>query len=493
MLDLRYLTAIQQTKPDKDGKGCYVLVQAGISIGEMNRQMAPKGYIMPNLGSIDVQSIAGAIATGTHGSSLSHGILAQSVRGLRIVLADGQAVWCSSSKRPDLFRAALVSLGALGVITEVEFHMIPNVNIEWRQDLETLEDTLAKWNTDLWTQAEFVRCWWMPYMQRMIVWKADKTTKPKRAPKASFYGGQFGFQSYRFLLWVSNYVPRILPWVEWFVFGMQYRFSPGHVTSAVEPQADGLLMDCLFSQFVNEWALPLRKGPEAISRLSKWINGDEVNSRIPYSSRGLYVHCPIEVRVTDGSTTATEQRGFLDPTMREEPTLYLNATLYRAYGHDPPCVERYYRAFEWLMKDLGGRPHWAKNFSTVKKDELHAMYGEDMKSWLAVRKRVDPEGMFVGAWHRRNIISDDEPTMWLEEKEVNRQPAKKQGGWDWMGTQAAKSVPPSSSSTPPRRGVTRISSMAESKNSEESFDFMDASTDSGEDVQVPELLARDNS
>ncbi|KAB8556640.1 hypothetical protein FH972_025676 [Carpinus fangiana] len=489
MLDLRRLNEVQQLKPANQDSCGRVLVQAGISLGDLNRAISPRGYIMPNLGSIDVQSIAGAIATGTHGSSLSHGILVQSVRALRMVLADGQAVWCSASKRPDLFRAALVSLGALGVITEIEFHVVPNTDIEWSQHLEPLEATLANWNTGLWTQAEFVRCWWMPYSQRTIIWKAEKTTKPRRIPKSSFYGGQLGFQSYRLLLWVATYVPRILPWVEWFVFGMQYRFSPGHVTSAVEPQADGLLMDCLFSQFVNEWALPLSKGPEAIRRLSKWINGDERNSRIPYSSKGIYVHCPIEVRVSDGSKSSGPPRAFLDPTMEHEPTLYLNATLYRPFGQDPPCVARYYEAFEWLMKDLGGRPHWAKNFSSgVKKSELHSMYGTNLQSWLAVRKEVDPEGMFVGAWHRRNIVPDEETTMWLEEKESERQPHKKEGGWTWVGAQAAKSLPPSSGSSSPPQGLLGI---PQRQGSEESFDFLDNSTDSGEEVPMTEALLKE--
>ena len=163
-------------------------------------------------------------------------------------------------------------------------------------------------------------------------------------------------------------------------------------------------MNCLYSQFVNEWALPLEKGPEAITRLSAWINGDMATARIPFPSDGLYVHCPIEVRVTDTtSASKATPRPFLDPTCRDGPTLYLNATLYRAYLRDPPCVDRYYEAFEWLMHEMGGRPHWAKNFQTLLGPEVERLYGDDLDQWLAVRREVDPDGMFLGEWHHRNL------------------------------------------------------------------------------------------
>ena len=234
-----------------------MLVEAGIRVSKLNEEAYKYGLTIPNLGSIDAQSIAGAIATATHGSSLRHGLLSESVRSLRIVLSNGHAVRCSNEQNQDLFRAALISLGALGIITEVEFQMTETYNIEWEQKLVTLDDILTRWNTTLWTEREFTRVWWMPYMKRAIIWSADRTAKPLRPPEVTWYGGSVGFHTYHNLLWLSNYVPWILPAVEWFVFGMQYGFSPGSATTAVEELRSGLLMNCLYSQFVNEWALPL--------------------------------------------------------------------------------------------------------------------------------------------------------------------------------------------------------------------------------------------
>jgi D-arabinono-1,4-lactone oxidase len=382
-----------------------VSVDAGIRLRQLGQELEKHGLTLPNLGSIDSQSIAGVIATGTHGSSSRYGLLSESIRALSVTLANGQTVRCSATNNPALFRAALVSLGALGIITEVTLQTTPAFRIAWRQGLYPLSTVLDRWSKDLWTSHEFVRAWWLPYMDRAIVWRADKTDLPLQPPPRNFYGGKLGFHVYHNLLALCNWFPRALPWVEWFVFGMQYGFKPGSVvTEAIEDGREGLLMNCLYSQFVNEWALPLEKGPEAITRLSAWIHGDQESSRIPFSPKGVWVHCPIEVRVSD-STLSSSPHPFLDPTCRDGPTLYLNATLYRPYLRDPPCRERYYEAFEWLMRDMGGRPHWAKNFTdTTSPQELRDMYGEDMDKWLQVRHTTDPDGMFIGEWHRRNLL-----------------------------------------------------------------------------------------
>ncbi|KAB2572975.1 putative d-arabinono- -lactone oxidase protein [Lasiodiplodia theobromae] len=424
-----------------------VQAQAGIRLYQLNEAALEHGLTMPNLGSINQQSIVGAMATGTHGSSLQHGLLSGSVRSLRLVLANGSVVLCSAEQNVDLFRAALVSLGALGIIVEVEYQMIPHAKIEWEQTLKPLSYVLAKWDRDLWTKKEFTRVWWCPYMKRAIIWSAEKTDKPLRAAETSWYGGSVGFHTYHILLWIANYIPPILPAIEWFVFGMQYGFSDDTTTSAVEPMHTGLLMNCLYSQFVNEWALPLHKGPEAITRLSAWIHGDEETARIPFSSRGVWVHCPIEVRVADTSIQTNQPRPFLDPSCADGPTLYLNATLYRPFHADPPCHARYYEAFEWLMRDLGARPHWAKNFRGVDHGLLSQLYGADLDAFLAVRQRVDPDGMFVGAWHRRVLLPhvSELPRMALEEREVARRD-RRSGGKDWIGEQAVWRSPRGSSS-----------------------------------------------
>ncbi|KAH8792040.1 D-arabinono-1,4-lactone oxidase-domain-containing protein [Hyaloscypha finlandica] len=406
-----------------DKEKCIVVMQSGIRLFAVGEELDKVGLAMPNLGSINDQSIAGAISTGTHGSTLKHGILSTSVLQLKIILANGKTETCSPTQNEELFRAALISLGALGIIVEITFQAVPAFTLAWKQVVDRDLSMFNSWNKDLWTQTEFVRVWWFPYTRRSVVWTAEKTKLTPRPPPKSYYDAWLGFHIYHNLLYAAQYVPRMLPWIEWFVFGMQYGFPNGSTTSAIQPSRQALLMNCLYSQFVNEWAIPLHKGPEALHRLSSWLNHltpedpDYVPHGIPYSADGLWVHAPVEVRVTETSNSTTP-RPHLDPTCTEEATLYLNATLYRPYDMDPPCRTRYYQGFEYLMRELGGRPHWAKNFDANGKD-IEEMYGNKLLEWRKIRNDADPEGMFVGEWHRRYILGEGRKLA-LEEVEVGR-------------------------------------------------------------------------
>ena len=272
---------------DVDGVPGQVRFQGGLTLHDLNQLLAEKGFTLPNLGSIDVQSVAGAISTGTHGSSLKHGLLSQSITSLTLLLSNGQPVRCSPTTNLPLFRAALCSLGSLGIIVELTLQATPDFNIRWAQSLVPLSTITDTWSTSLWSQAEYTRVWWCPYLRRAIVWRATRTQDAPKAPESTFYGGKLGYYVYHNLLYVAHYVPSILPWVEWFVFGMQYGFKPGERSAtAIESARDGLKMDCLFSQFVNEWAIPFEKGPEALTRLGAWIVGDTATANIPISSKG---------------------------------------------------------------------------------------------------------------------------------------------------------------------------------------------------------------
>jgi D-arabinono-1,4-lactone oxidase len=488
MVNLDNFAAQLRVDPEKKT----LTVQAGIRLRDLNAKAAEYGLTMPNLGSIDDQSVAGAMATNTHGSSMFQGPLVENVRSLRLVLGNGAVVRCSPSQSPDLFRAALVSLGALGVVVEVEYQLVRDSRIEWVQTMQPLDEILRTWDDGLWTQAEFTRIWWLPYTRRAVVWRADRTEKPLREPKSSWYGGIVGYHTYHFLLWLSNKIPRILPTIEWFVFGMQYGFGTNSRMDAVQQQREGLLMNCLYSQFVNEWALPLENGPAAMRRLDSWFHGHD-ESKIPWTVGDCYVHAPIEVRVSGVYNKGQGARPYLDNTCASSPTLFLNATLYRAFGEDPPCREPYYRAFEYVMKELSGKPHWAKNFSTdTTKQDIENMYGRDLEEWRRVRREVDPDGVFAGDWLRRNVLEDTPgssspegrgmqsntpkrasdllPLMLCEERAVATLPWKDGGGVEWFGNRAVDSVD--------ALGVTMSGILGlktrSSGSSEESFDVLAA-------------------
>lgn len=258
---------------DEDGKRrLLITVEVGIRLHQLASALAERGWSMPNLGSIWEQSLAGAIATATHGSSIHHGLLSENVQRLTIMLSDGKSYECSHDKNPELFQAALVSLGALGIITHITYSAVSAYRISWQQEIMKLPTMLSLWENGLWTEKEYSRVWWFPYSERTVVWRAEKVAKKEwfdeetkqwngefvganaelSQPPYSWYGSKMGYHAYQLMLYAAMWVPWITPYVERFVFRTQYGWNEEVIGKATQNGEQALLMDCLFSQYVNE-------------------------------------------------------------------------------------------------------------------------------------------------------------------------------------------------------------------------------------------------
>ncbi|MGH2587525.1 MAG: FAD-binding protein [Dehalococcoidia bacterium] len=102
-----------------------VTVRAGTKLHDLGEELLALGLAMENLGDVDVQSIAGAVSTGTHGTGRTLGSISTQVVGLRLVSADGELIDITDEEDPDLLRAARVSLGVLGVLSAVTLRVCP--------------------------------------------------------------------------------------------------------------------------------------------------------------------------------------------------------------------------------------------------------------------------------------------------------------------------------------------------------------------------------
>jgi len=117
-----------------------VTVQAGIRLRRLNGALAAAGLAMPNLGDIDVQSIAGAISTATHGTGAELGNIATTVVGMDIVTGTGEVVSCDAEHDPELLRVARVGLGALGIVARVTLQCVPAFRLHAVETIEVLDD-----------------------------------------------------------------------------------------------------------------------------------------------------------------------------------------------------------------------------------------------------------------------------------------------------------------------------------------------------------------
>lgn len=148
-------------------------MQAGIRLRELNAQLARCGLGLRNLGSIDDQSIAGAISTGTHGTGSRFGILATDVLALKIMVASGAVVECSATMEPQLFAACRCALGAIGVIIEVTLQCEKLQFLECNQYSLPFDEAMSNLGK-ISRSAEHVRVMWIPHTDSCIVWQANK-------------------------------------------------------------------------------------------------------------------------------------------------------------------------------------------------------------------------------------------------------------------------------------------------------------------------------
>ena len=382
-----------------------VYVEAGARLKDLNVALERRGLALQNLGSISEQSVAGVISTGTHGASYCHGLISEQIVSLEIVTETGEIVTASDNENKELFSAALLGLGAIGVIVRATIRAVPAFNIESRACVLDFDDLLDPkiWNS-VFLQSEYHRIWWYPYTDKVYVWTGEKTTKAAQPPAYSFYGTRLGRFLYELLLFASVKISRKLtPFVEKWLFSRQ--FVENQIITRVGPGYAEINMDCLFKQLVNEWSMPLVEGPDLLRALRTEIRKQE-----------FYVHAPIEIRASNttlpphniglrngpGPIYGNITRPLLDPSPKltykepgqisnEQLTLNLNATMYKPFGFIPP-TEAWFSTFEKLCAAHGGKPHWAKNWTL--NPWLQPENIESFQSWKNIRDRYAPSRLF---------------------------------------------------------------------------------------------------
>ncbi len=342
-----------------------VTVQAGIRLRELNVRLAGMGLALPNLGDIDRQSIAGAIATATHGTGRGLGNLATNVTGMTIVDGRGGVLRCSPCEHPDVLAVARVGIGALGIVTEVTLQCVPAFNLHARETIEPLDDVLADFERAS-GDVDHFELYWMPGTRRCQVKRNRRTDEPARPPGRLAYvrdkwlGENVGFG---LVCRTGRAVPALAP-----------RIARLVASSAAErdlvDRSDRVFCSPRHVRFVEmEYAIPIAAVPEAVRRVRRLTDS--------LASKPLF---PIEVRVSAADDIALS-------TAAERTSGWIAVHQYRG----APYLE-YFQGVEAIMDDYDGRPHWGK-LHFQRAETLEGRYPR-WDEFCAVRARLDPDGTF---------------------------------------------------------------------------------------------------
>jgi FAD-linked oxidoreductase len=347
-------------------------VEAGIVIRDLSGALEREGLALENLGDIDVQTVAGAISTATHGTGERFGNIAAQVEALELVTADGSLVECSRESDPELWRAARVGLGSLGAIATVTFRVVPAFTIRRHDHPLPLEEALARLD-ELSAANEHFEFYVFPHTRTALCRESKHFDGPPQPRgRVSEYLQETLLENHALglLCGIGKRFPSRIPAINRLIT----RTLSGSVKTDASYRVFSTRRLVRFTEM--EYAVPRAHGPEALERVLEVIQ-----------RRGFAVPFPIEFRVVAGDDAYLS-------TAHDRDTVYIAVHMYRGMAWEP-----YFRAVESIMDDYGGRPHWGKrHFQSAA--TLAPRYPE-WDRFQAVRARLDPDGRFQNEYAKR--------------------------------------------------------------------------------------------
>ncbi|MGV9210833.1 D-arabinono-1,4-lactone oxidase [Micromonospora sp. RB23] len=351
-----------------------VTVPAGMPLHTLNGLLARHGLALPNLGDIDAQTIAGAISTGTHGTGAGYGCLSTFVEALTLVTGTGEVLRCSADEHPDVFAAARVSLGALGVLVEVTLRCVDAFVLHAHERPAALDDVLDDLPA-LIGRHDHVEFYWFPYTSRVQV-KANDRVPANDRPLSRWRGWlDDDFLSNRVFAGacrLGRAVPALAP-------GISAVSARALTERRYTGRSDRVFCTPRRVRFVEmEYGLPRAALPEALTALRRIVDG------LPFK-----ILFPVEVRFTAADDIWLSHGYGRD-------NAYIAVHQYVGMPYEP-----YFQAFEKVAAALGGRPHWGKLHyrDAASLAEAYPRFSD----FQAVRDRLDPHRVFASP-HLTHIL-----------------------------------------------------------------------------------------
>jgi FAD/FMN-containing dehydrogenase len=156
-------------------------VWAGTRIYALGRPLHETGLGLYNQGDIDQQAIAGATATGTHGTGIGLKNLSSAVVGACIAAPSGELIKCSAQQNPELWQACRLHLGALGIVTRLQLQLRPAYCLAESAWTGKLDDVLSEMETQAY-QHRHHEFFWYPQTDQAQGKSIDETTQPPVYP-----------------------------------------------------------------------------------------------------------------------------------------------------------------------------------------------------------------------------------------------------------------------------------------------------------------------
>lgn len=347
-----------------------VTVAGGTRLFEIPALLAPYGLAMENLGDIDRQTIAGAISTGTHGTGVAFGGIATQVVALDLVTGTGEVRHCSATENPELFSAARVGLGALGIIVSVTLQCVGAFTLHAVERPEPLAGVLEALE-ERQRAVDHFEFYWFPHTS-MALTKTNTRHAPGQGPdgvkplslRAHLVDDVLvSNKLFSALCTVTGKTPSVIPRVN----ALASSLTGNREFADASHKVFATSRTVRFREM--EYAVPLAEVAEILRELDAMIQ-----------RRGFTISFPVEVRCAAADDIPLS-------TANGRETGYI-----AIHQHVKTDAFDYFRAAEEIFRSHGGRPHWGKWHFLQSRDFMQAY--PDFEMFGRVRNGVDPERVF---------------------------------------------------------------------------------------------------
>lgn len=345
-------------------EGDEAIVRTGTRLGALGPLLAEKGRALPNLPDINKQSLGGALGTATHGTGIKLPAMHGDVTGLRLVTPSGKVIDADATRNPEVFEAARVSLGALGVISQVRMRTSANRRLRRRVWLEPFPEAMAQAESR-WAQHRNFEFYAVPFTGLAVNISHDETDDPAEARGPD--------QDVEFLQALRG-----------------LRNLLGFATPLRKAAAKALLSSAKPETAVDEgWKLLSTERPVRFNEMEFHLPVENQLKALDEVVRAIEterpdVFFPIEVR------RIAADDAWLSP-FNGGPR---GSVAVHAYYRDD--FSFLYQLIEPIFRRYEGRPHWGK-LHTLRAGQLEALYPR-WKDFLEVRQELDPEARMLNPY-----------------------------------------------------------------------------------------------
>jgi len=366
------LTGIR--KIDRDAMT--VTVEAGTPLKRLNMALAREGLSLTNMGDIMEQTVSGATSTGTHGTGRESASIAAQIKGLELVTGDGSVLTCSEKENPEVFAAARIGLGALGIVTAITFAVEPIFLLTAREEPMPLDRVLADFD-ELWAENEHFEFYWFPHTTNTNTKRNNRSAGPEKpvSPVAGWIEDEF----------LSNGVFQVAQWVG--------RAAPATVPAIARISSTALsarsYTDIPYKVFTSPRRVHFVEMEYAVPREALTETLREIRTMVDRS--GLRISFPVEVRTAPADDITLS-------TASGRDSAYIAVHMFRGTPY-----QAYFTAAERIFTAHGGRPHWGK-VHTRDADYFSRVYPR-FGEFTALRDRLDPDRRFQNDYLRRVLGS----------------------------------------------------------------------------------------